>query len=76
MIVLKLLGTSGCHLCDVARGVLWQAQGSQPFEFVEVDIAFDDAMVELYGTKIPVLLDGDGRSLCWPFGAEDVLGFL
>lgn len=50
----QLFGTLGCHLCEVAEAVL--------MPFVEhgllvelVDIADDEAWVEHYGLRIPVL---------------------
>ena len=60
----QLFGTLGCHLCEVAEAVL--------MPFVEhgllvelVDIADDEAWVEHYGLRIPVLAvrGRAGRSL-------------
>lgn len=68
----QLFGTLGCHLCEVAEAVL--------MPFVEhgllvelVDIADDEAWVEHYGLRIPVLRRCDnGAELNWPFEAEQV----
>lgn len=72
----QLFGTLGCHLCEVAEGVL--------MPFVErgllvelVDIADREEWVETYGLRIPVLRRCDtGRELGWPFDACQVASFL
>ena len=72
----QLLGTLGCHLCEVAEAVL--------MPFVEhgllvelVDIADDPALFEQYGLVIPLLRRCDsGAELLWPFEAEQVVAFL
>ncbi|WP_277372070.1 glutaredoxin family protein [Pseudomonas sp. AA-38] len=72
----QLFGTLGCHLCEVAEALL--------MPFVEhgllvelIDIAEDEAMVERYGLRIPVLRREDtGAELDWPFDAEQVVAFL
>ena len=72
----QLLGTPGCHLCEVAEAVL--------MSFVEngllvelIDIAEQEAMVERYGLRIPVLRRCDsGAELGWPFDGTQVAAFL
>ncbi|MDB6443417.1 Glutaredoxin-like domain [Pseudomonas sp. NFACC32-1] len=73
----QLFGTLGCHLCEVAEGVL--------MHFVEhgllvelVDIAEDEQLSETYGLRIPVLRRNDtGEELDWPFDNPDrVASFL
>lgn len=72
----QLLGTLGCHLCEVAEVVL--------MSFVEngllvelVDIAESEVMVERYGLRIPVLRRCDnGAELDWPFDGAQVADFL
>ncbi len=67
-----LYGTSACHLCDVAEALLAQvlagfSAGEQP-QIELIDIADSDALIERYGTRIPVLRRvGDGVELDWPF---------
>ena len=34
-----LLGTSGCHLCDIAEQIITQFQAVQPISYQHVDIA-------------------------------------
>ena len=71
-----LLGTLGCHLCEVAEAVL------MPFVehglLVELsDIAEREDWVEAYGLRIPVLRRVDtGAELDWPFEAAQVVSFL
>ncbi|MFL7962884.1 Glutaredoxin-like domain [Pseudomonas sp. NFIX10] len=72
----QLFGTLGCHLCEVAEGVL--------MPFVEhgllvelVDISERQAWVDDYGLRIPVLRRLDtGAELDWPFEAEQIVTFL
>ncbi|MDD2767278.1 MAG: glutaredoxin family protein [Methylococcus sp.] len=69
---LSLYGTAGCHLCEEAESVL----ASLEVGATAVDIAGDDALLAHYGTRIPVLRDGTGRELSWPFDAAAVWRFL
>ena len=66
---IELLTTLGCHLCEQAEALLRQA--APLAEIVKVDIAEDDALIEAYGERIPVLRYA-GRELGWPFGLLDV----
>lgn len=71
-----LYSTSGCHLCEQAKLVLWPVLLQYHFRLVEIDIADDDSMIERYGTRIPVLGAANiQRELNWPFSAEDVDAF-
>jgi len=76
-----LYGTSACHLCEVAEALLAQVLASfdeaqrPPIELV--DIADSDALIERYGTRIPVLRrDSDGIELAWPFDAQQARSLL
>jgi hypothetical protein len=63
---LVLFQRDDCHLCDQAR--------APAFESVFID---DDAPLEArYGTRVPVLRDGAGRELEWPFDAASVQRWL
>lgn len=76
MTELVLYGTSACHLCELAEQLLAGVMAEYPDMVVElIDIAEDDALVDLYGTKIPVLERGDGELLCWPFSVVDIVSF-
>ena len=66
-----LLGTSGCHLCDVAEQLLSQFQAVQPISYQHVDIAdFDESMMMEFATTIPVILTPSKR-LNYPFSVLD-----
>lgn len=69
--MLVFLTTSGCHLCEQAKALLEQASEQQGLIYTEVDIASDDALVERYGLRIPVLRLGQ-RELNWPFTLTEV----
>lgn len=67
-----LYGTSCCHLCEQAEEILREAG----VEAEHVDIVDDDALLEKYGTRIPVLRRADEAELGWPFDAAMVRRFL
>jgi len=55
-----LFSRPGCHLCDVARGVILAAQERTAFDLVEVDVSTQDVLELEYGIRIPVvLIDGE-----------------
>jgi hypothetical protein len=71
---LILYHTAGCHLCDEARQLLAPIP---EIAVTETDIAKDSALVEHYGTRIPVLLRPDTEStLDWPFTAEAIVQWI
>jgi hypothetical protein len=69
---LRLYGTAGCHLCEEAESLL----AGMGMAATAVDIAGDDGLLQRYGIRIPVLRDGTGRELDWPFDAAAVRRFL
>ena len=72
MQLLTLYTTSGCHLCEHAETIL--EAGGHLFE--AVDIADDLDLIERYGVRIPVVRDGAGRELGWPFDGAQLEDFL
>lgn len=61
---LLLYGTRFCHLCEQAAAVLHAARITAEY----IDIAEDEALLEKYGTRIPVVRRADsGAELDWPF---------
>ena len=72
----ELLGTLGCHLCEVAEAVLMPlVEGGLLVALV--DIAECEGQVQTYALRIPVLRRVDtGAELDWPFEAEQVVSFL
>lgn len=71
---LVMLTTSGCHLCDVAQALLLERHPH--VRLTKVDIAMDDALIERYGSRIPVLRAGNGGELDWPFNAAALQAWL
>lgn len=68
-----LYSRPGCHLCDVAAGIL-EANGV-PFRVQ--DIEFDLALIRRYGERVPVLYrPADGAELGWPFDEASLENFL
>jgi glutaredoxin len=55
-----LYSRPGCHLCDVARGVLQAERQRIPFELDEVSVEGDEGLELDYGIRIPVV-EIDGR---------------
>ena len=70
--VITLLGTSGCHLCDVAERLVRRMAPELGFVFQKLDIASSDDLVDRYGMAIPVLQSESGGELFWPFDDEQV----
>jgi hypothetical protein len=70
---LILYGTSNCHLCEQAEAKLSNMELSAE----KIDIAKDGALLERYGTRIPVLRRADNdMELGWPFDTAAVRRFL
>lgn len=74
--MLHLYGTSACHLCEQALAILQELATEIPLNWVEIDIAESDQLMQRYGVKIPVLRSDLGAELCWPFGKAEVSKFL
>lgn len=68
---LVLLSTDHCMLCERALDLLASMPELRGRALRVVDVAEDDALVERYGKRLPVLLLA-GRVLDWPFSAADV----
>jgi len=79
-VLVQLLGTSGCHLCDVAERLVRRIAPSLGFAVELVDIANDNALVDEYGMRIPVvrveLKDQSLKELGWPFQEEELIEWL
>lgn len=73
---LTLYGTSACHLCEEAQGLLCATLNPAFFVLEWVDIADDDRLLDRYGVRIPVLQREDGAELGWPFDVDGVMAFL
>lgn len=70
---LLLYGTRSCHLCEQAAAVLHAAGVTAEY----TDIAADEALLEKYGMRIPVLRRVDnGAELGWPFDVPALQRFI
>lgn len=61
-----------CSLCDKAKVILEDLQKEYTFTFKEVDIYKDDALLELYQIRIPVLAHNDEIYAEGIFHKEDI----
>lgn len=74
---LILYTTVGCHLCEEAALLLRVLGAEREVDVEEVDIATDEALVEAYGIRIPVIRRRrDGRELGWPFDLDGLRRFV
>ncbi|MDD2701224.1 MAG: glutaredoxin family protein [Sideroxydans sp.] len=70
---LVLYSTSHCHLCEQAEALLAQLG----VEAEHIDIVDDDALLERYGTCIPVVKRADnGSEIGWPFDIASLRSFI
>ncbi len=45
----------GCHLCEVVKETLRQAEGEADFRWREVDIDADPELLQKYNDEVPVI---------------------
>ena len=72
-IELTFYTTDGCHLCESAKHILQNLMAARPglFQIEVIDIADSDALIEQYGTRIPVIKKSIGKDdLGWPFDSD------
>ncbi len=72
-----LMSSVGCHLCDQAVDVVVSNLDPLMHCVDEVDIAYDDQLMDRYALLIPVLLDEQsGAELRWPFDSSQLQAFI
>ena len=72
-----LYSTPGCHLCELAKELLWPLLDEFAARMEEIDIADSDELIERYGVRIPVLTAPDvTQELGWPFDQQQARFFL
>ncbi len=73
-----LLGTEGCHLCELAEQIINECRIARPdFFFKIIDIAEQTQWQSDFATLIPVLLhEKTHKYLNWPFTHDGVLTFI
>ena len=75
---LLLYHTAGCHLCELAEAIALPLAAAAGVRLRLVDIAGSEALMERYGTRIPVLRDPAALAaeIGWPFDEAAVRGLL
>jgi Glutaredoxin-like domain (DUF836) len=73
-----LLGTSGCHLCELAEELIHECLVAEADITVElIDIAEQTQCQADYAMLIPVLLHKQtNKALNWPFTKDDIKTFI
>ena len=75
--VLQLFHTAGCHLCEQAEALVLPLMEQQGWVLQRTDIADDEALMERYAMRIPVLRNPRcALELGWPFDVRQVLELL
>ena len=70
---LLLYGTDSCHLCEQAARIVSESIDADSVTVDEIDVVHDEAFLNRYGTRIPVIRKVGGMGeLCWPFDHRDV----
>ena len=75
MIQLSIYTTLGCHLCAQLEALI-TALANQEVALHRIEISDDDALVERYGVRIPVLVDNAGVELDRGFDLERLSAWL
>lgn len=63
MLELELLQRAGCHLCDEADELLFQISIDVPIGVIKVDVDQNQALLERYGDRVPVVRFPSGNAL-------------
>ncbi len=59
MATVKLYGKKDCHLCDIAKEILYRLREEFLFELQEIDIELNEDLFAEFKEKIPVVfIDG------------------
>lgn len=72
MVNLTLYLRAGCHLCEDMKAELLPYRDQLGFKLTEVEVGWDGALAERYGTLLPVL-EKDGMEICHYFLDPDRL---
>jgi len=74
---LILYTTSHCHLCEQAEALLYELSKQYELNWQAVEITTNDALIDSYGTRIPVLKNLDNnKELNWPFNQQLIASFI
>lgn len=73
MISLTLYTGPECHLCSIARDLIYQTLEYGSYELQEIDVTQSLDTKKAYGLRIPVLVhEGKKQELPWPFNEVDL----
>lgn len=72
---LNFYTTAHCSLCEQTLDLLLSTPGLAGFQVQTIDIAEDPELLELYGSKIPVL-EHEGNELSAPIDKNGLLAWL
>jgi glutaredoxin len=64
---------NGCHLCDVVKETLSEAQGKADFAWREVDIDSDPQLTQEYNDQIPVVFIDGRKAFKYHMGEDQFL---
>ncbi|ROH87158.1 glutaredoxin family protein [Pseudomethylobacillus aquaticus] len=74
---LYLFSTSACHLCVQAETMLQTCGLSAAVDYQVIEVSEDDALLQRYGIRIPVLHDTmSTQELDWPFDSLQLHAWL
>lgn len=77
MMILNLFSTSHCHLCEQAEMIIRNLPHQDYIKLNIIEITDDSIILDLYGSKIPVLHRFDTKAeINWPFNLEDIEKFI
>lgn len=77
MKTIQLFSTPGCHLCEMAKEILFPLLDHYALYLEEIDIAESDELIERYGVRIPVVkFPEHTEDLGWPFDAAQARSFI
>ncbi len=69
--------TEGCHLCEMAMALIQHTLDAEQYQIDAIEISDSDALIDLYGVRIPVLADPDSKAeLGWPFDQQALVEFV
>jgi glutaredoxin len=64
---------AGCHLCDEAKRVIQAVRPRAEFQYEELDIDADPALLELYNEEVPVIAIDGKKAFKYRLTAADLL---
>lgn len=69
-----LIGTDGCHLCELAEHDIMQVKGLYPLPDLQVleILEFDASVIQIFSPLLPILITPTSL-LTYPFGVMDII---